>query len=81
MATWFRGFRRIAAYQSAGAGLIGEKLPVTLQLALMSMFFALIIGVPIGILAAVKQNTAIDYLANIVALSGLSIPNFGSASC
>ncbi|EHD20681.1 MULTISPECIES: ABC transporter permease [Brenneria] len=56
--------------------LIGEKLPVTLQLALMSMFFALIIGVPIGILAAVKQNTAIDYLANIVALSGLSIPNF-----
>ncbi|MCL2892529.1 ABC transporter permease [Brenneria tiliae] len=56
--------------------LIGEKLPVTIQLALMSMFFALIIGVPIGILAAVKQNTAIDYLANIVALSGLSIPNF-----
>jgi len=56
--------------------LIGQKLPVTIQLALMSMFFALIIGVPIGILAAVKQNTWIDYLSNIVALSGLSIPNF-----
>ncbi|MFC3396336.1 ABC transporter permease [Brenneria rubrifaciens] len=56
--------------------LIGEKLPVTLQLAVMSMFFALIIGVPIGILAAVKQNTTLDYLANVVALSGLSIPNF-----
>ncbi|QTF07866.1 ABC transporter permease [Brenneria izadpanahii] len=56
--------------------LIGEKLPVTIQLALMSMFFALIIGVPIGILAAVKQNTFVDYIANIVALSGLSIPNF-----
>lgn len=56
--------------------LIAEKLPVTIQLAIMSMFFALIIGVPMGILAAVKQNTWIDYLANIIALSGLSIPNF-----
>lgn len=56
--------------------LIGQKLPVTIQLAVMSMFFALIIGVPIGIIAAVKQNTWIDYLSNIVALSGLSIPNF-----
>ncbi len=56
--------------------LIGQKLPVTIQLAIMSMFFALVIGVPIGILAAVKQNTWIDYVSNIVALSGLSIPNF-----
>ncbi|MBB3944532.1 peptide/nickel transport system permease protein [Rhizobium skierniewicense] len=56
--------------------LVAEKLPVTIQLALMSMFFAFAIGVPMGILAAVKQNTWIDYVANIVALSGLSIPNF-----
>ncbi|MDI7861966.1 ABC transporter permease [Rhizobiaceae bacterium n13] len=56
--------------------LIGEKLPVTIQLALMSMIFAFVIGVPMGILAAVRKNTVIDYVANIVALSGLSIPNF-----
>ena len=56
--------------------LVAEKLPVTIQLAIMSMFFAFVIGVPMGILAAVKQNTWIDYVANIVALSGLSIPNF-----
>lgn len=56
--------------------LIGQKLPVTIQLAVMSMFFALVIGVPIGILSAVKQNSWIDYVSNIVALSGLSIPNF-----
>lgn len=56
--------------------LISEKLPVTIQLAIMSMIFAFVIGVPMGILAAVKKNTAIDYIANIVALSGLSIPNF-----
>jgi len=56
--------------------LIMEKLPVTIQLATMAMFFAMIIGIPIGIIAAVKKNTFVDYLANILALSGLSIPNF-----
>jgi len=56
--------------------LIGDKLPVTVQLALMSIFFAFVIGIPMGILAAVKKNTALDYIANVVALSGLSIPNF-----
>jgi peptide/nickel transport system permease protein len=56
--------------------LIGDKLPVTIQLAVMSIFFAFVIGIPMGILAAVKKNTALDYIANVVALSGLSIPNF-----
>ena len=56
--------------------LIGDKLPVTIQLAVMSIVFAFLIGIPMGILAAVKKNTALDYVANIVALSGLSIPNF-----
>ncbi|WP_300033987.1 ABC transporter permease [uncultured Roseobacter sp.] len=56
--------------------LMAEKLPVTIQLAFMSMVFALVIGIPAGILSAVKKGTATDYVANVVALSGLSIPNF-----
>ncbi|HEV7436132.1 MAG TPA: ABC transporter permease [Pseudorhizobium sp.] len=56
--------------------LIGDKLPVTIQLAVMAMIFALAIGIPMGILAAVWKNTWVDYLSNIVALSGLSVPNF-----
>ncbi|KGD94338.1 ABC transporter permease [Rhizobium sp. YS-1r] len=56
--------------------LILQKLPVTIQLAVMSMIIAFLIGIPTGILAAVKKNTALDYIANIFALSGLSIPNF-----
>ncbi|WP_019173866.1 ABC transporter permease [Pseudaminobacter salicylatoxidans] len=56
--------------------LVAQKLPVTIQLAIMSMLFAFAIGIPMGILAAVKKNTALDYVANVVALSGLSIPNF-----
>jgi peptide/nickel transport system permease protein len=56
--------------------LIGDKLPVTIQLAIMAIVIAFVIGVPAGILSAVKKGTAIDYAANIVALSGLSVPNF-----
>ncbi|QYA03822.1 ABC transporter permease [Rhizobium sp. B21/90] len=56
--------------------LVAQKLPVTLQLAIMSMIFAVVIGIPMGILAAVKRNTIIDFFANIIALCGLSIPNF-----
>ncbi|WP_299784398.1 ABC transporter permease [uncultured Marivita sp.] len=56
--------------------LMVQKLPVTIQLAVMSMIFALLIGIPAGILSAVKKGTATDYVANVVALSGLSIPNF-----
>jgi peptide/nickel transport system permease protein len=56
--------------------LIAEKLPVTLQLAVMSMAFALLLGIPMGILAAVRKNTTIDYAVSVLALSGLSVPNF-----
>lgn len=56
--------------------LIKQKLPVTIQLAVMAMIIAMLIGIPAGILSAVKKGTMIDYVANIVALSGLSIPNF-----
>jgi peptide/nickel transport system permease protein len=56
--------------------LIGQKLPVTLQLAAMAMFFALLVGIPMGILAAVRKGKPVEMGANIAALSGMSIPNF-----
>jgi peptide/nickel transport system permease protein len=56
--------------------LIMSKLPVTLELAIMAMIVALAIGIPTGIISAVKKGTAVDYTANVIALSGLSIPNF-----
>jgi peptide/nickel transport system permease protein len=58
------------------ASMIAQKLPVTIQLALMAMTIALLIGVPAGILSAVRKGTAWDLGANVVALSGISIPNF-----
>ncbi len=56
--------------------LVIEKLPVTLELACLAMLVALAIGVPMGILSAVKRGTAADTLANGIALWGLSVPNF-----
>lgn len=56
--------------------LILEKLPVTIELAVLSMLIALLIGVPMGILSAVKNGKWVDYAANAVALWGLSTPNF-----
>ncbi len=56
--------------------LILTKLPVTLQLGGMAFVIALLIGIPAGIVAAVKRGTVWDYAANFVGLAGLSTPNF-----
>jgi peptide/nickel transport system permease protein len=56
--------------------LIFEKLPVTGELAGLAMLVAVAIGVPAGVIAAVKHDTAIDYGATMVALWGISMPNF-----
>jgi peptide/nickel transport system permease protein len=56
--------------------LIGQKLPVTLQLASMAMVIALVIGVGAGVISAVKKDTAWDYAANVFSLWGISTPNF-----
>jgi peptide/nickel transport system permease protein len=58
------------------AQLILEKLPVTAQLATMSFLIGALIGVPMGILSAVRRDCWADWLANAVALFGISTPNF-----
>lgn len=56
--------------------MLMEKLPVTIELALLSMLVALLIGLPLGIIAALKPGSALDYGASVFSLAGLSIPNF-----
>ncbi|MGH7056743.1 MAG: ABC transporter permease [Acetobacteraceae bacterium] len=56
--------------------LVEQKLPVTAQLSVMAFIFAVVIGVPMGILSAVKRDSAWDWLANGIGLFGLSIPTF-----
>ena len=56
--------------------LIVQKLPVTIELAVLAMTIALVIGIPAGIVSAVGRGGFWDYLANVFALWGLSTPNF-----
>ena len=56
--------------------LILTKLPVTFQLASMAFIIAILIGVPLGILSAVRKDTPADWAANGAALFGISTPNF-----
>ena len=56
--------------------LVLQKLPVTVELALLAMTIALLIGIPAGIVSAVGRGTVWDTVANALALWGISTPNF-----
>ena len=60
----------------AVAQLIGEKLPATAILSVMAMVWAVLIGVPAGIVSALHKGRGLDYLANVIGLAGLSVPPF-----
>ena len=56
--------------------LIIGRLPVTIELGLMSIVIGLVIALPVGIYSAVRQDTAVDYMGRSVAILGLATPNF-----
>ncbi len=56
--------------------MIAARLPVTLELTFLSSIIAILIGIPIGVISAVKHNTMTDHLLRIVSIGGISIPNF-----
>jgi peptide/nickel transport system permease protein len=56
--------------------LIGRTWPVTIHLGAMALFLAFSVGVPLGIVAALKQNTWIDYLATLFSIFGFVTPHF-----
>ncbi len=53
-----------------------QRLPITIELLILALFFALVIAIPIGIISAVKRNTMIDYSAMTFAMLGISLPEF-----
>jgi peptide/nickel transport system permease protein len=59
---------------------IGNRLPITLELALMSVVVALAIAIPVGVVSAARQDTMQDYAARSVAILGLSVPGFWLAT-
>ena len=63
-----------------GTWLVEEKilgrLPVTLELGVMSIVIGLVIALPVGIYSAIRQDTAVDYAGRSIAILGLATPNF-----
>ena len=57
-----------------------RKVPISIELALTSLIFSILLGIPIGIVMALKQDTWIDYALRVFSLGGISIPNFWIAT-
>ena len=55
---------------------LGRRLPITVELLIMAIFFSLILGVPPGVLSAIRPGTPLDWLTRFTSVLWLSIPNF-----
>ena len=55
---------------------LGPRIPITAKLAVLALFFSVLFGLPLGVISAVKQDTALDYTLRVISLSGLSLPSF-----
>ena len=63
-------------YRRDAMGLVMERLPATLELSALAMLYAIVVAIPVGILAAIKRNTLVDYLTAVLTLFGQSMPTF-----
>jgi peptide/nickel transport system permease protein len=79
--SWINGL----AHGDLGYSYVSEKpalqeilprIPITAKLAGLALVFSVVMGVPFGVISAVRQNTALDYVLRVVSLSGLSMPSF-----
>jgi len=61
-------------------GEVRRKLPLTLELSILTLVISVVLGIPSGILMALKQDGPVDYAIRIFSLLGLSIPNFWIAT-
>ena len=59
---------------------LGQRLPITLELAFFALAFALLIALPVGVISAARADTLQDYLARSAAIVGLSVPGFWLAT-
>lgn len=69
-------FGRSYRYGADVFGLIVERLPATLELALIALVVAAVIAIPLGIIAALKKGSAIDGAISVFAIAGVSTPTF-----
>jgi peptide/nickel transport system permease protein len=83
--TWLGGILRgdfgtsLIWDESVGQRIL-DGLPITLELAILASAVALLVAIPVGVLSALKQDTPIDYVARVLAILGLAVPNFWLAT-
>ena len=63
-------------YERPVTDQLGEAVPVTLELAVLGMLLSFIVAVPLGVVAALKQDTIVDHLAGLVSFTGIGVPTF-----
>jgi peptide/nickel transport system permease protein len=56
--------------------VVKPLLPVTIELGILSLIVAVLLGVPTGVMSAVRQDSALDYVLRVISLAGLSMPSF-----
>ena len=63
-------------YERPVVDQLGEAVPVTLELAVLGMLLSFIVAVPLGVVAALKQDTFVDHIAGLISFTGIGIPTF-----
>lgn len=66
--------------QQPVSNILMQRLPVTIELTLLSMLLSVIVAVPLGILSAMKRNSPIDVIGSTISVFGIAMPSFGWAS-
>ncbi len=69
-------FGKSLRYNQSAMELVLERLPATLQLSTASILLSVLISLPLGIIAALKRNSMMDYAASFLAVLGQSMPNY-----
>ncbi|MDH5020605.1 ABC transporter permease [Halobacterium rubrum] len=68
----------VIAQGNSVRSVLADKIPVTLELALYGQVVGILLGIPLGVISAVKQDTLTDHLGRVGALSGISVPIYWS---
>lgn len=79
--TWVWGMTHLDFGQSMFfdepvANDLAEKFPITLELTVLAMVIATVIAVPLGLISAIKQDSPADYVARVISIAGVALPNF-----
>jgi peptide/nickel transport system permease protein len=63
-------------YERPVVSQLGEAIPVTLELAVLGMLLSFFVAVPLGVVAALKQDTLADHMAGLISFTGIGVPTF-----